>query len=45
MKEYRTREIECGGLDGSAKSETWLQAHAWTTVDRVFDDIEVDVAW
>lgn len=43
MKEYRTRELECGGLDGIDKSETWLLAHVWTSIDRVFDDIELDV--
>ncbi|CAO3623239.1 unnamed protein product [Mucor fragilis] len=38
-----TREIECGGLDGIDRSETWLLAHVWTSVDRVFDDVELDV--
>ncbi|KAI8094823.1 uncharacterized protein B0P05DRAFT_461553, partial [Gilbertella persicaria] len=38
-----TRELECGSLDGTDKSETWLLAHVWATIDRVFDDVELDV--
>ncbi|OBZ86074.1 hypothetical protein A0J61_05876 [Choanephora cucurbitarum] len=39
----RARELERGNLDSADNSETWLLAHIWTIVDRVFDDIEVDV--
>ncbi|KAI8336859.1 hypothetical protein EDC96DRAFT_450383 [Choanephora cucurbitarum] len=37
------RELERGNLDSADNSETWLLAHIWTIVDRVFDDLEVDV--
>ncbi|KAG1463767.1 hypothetical protein G6F56_005215 [Rhizopus delemar] len=40
---YYTIELECGGLDGDGKSETWLLAHVWTIVDHVFDNLPLSV--
>ncbi|KAG2217534.1 hypothetical protein INT45_009959, partial [Circinella minor] len=37
------RELERGGIDDDNNSETWLLAHIWTIVDRVFDDVQLDV--
>lgn len=43
LEEYSVRELECGGLDGDDKSETWLLAHVWTMVDHVFDNLPLSV--
>ncbi|KAI9245246.1 hypothetical protein BDA99DRAFT_290330 [Phascolomyces articulosus] len=37
------RELERGGVDDHTNSETWLLSHIWTSVDRVFDDMELYV--
>ncbi|CEP17346.1 hypothetical protein [Parasitella parasitica] len=37
------RELECSGLDGDDKSETWILAHVWTMVYHVFDNLSLSL--